>query len=143
MAYRYILLIPRDCGKALIQWSNKVIISIDALEGFVATDGWTRVTEIKSIEMAQRVEYLGGKTVLYTDISRDGALLGPNLPQIDSLSSSVKIKVLASGGISSLKDLADLRTLKKPNIEGVIIGKALYEKKFTLKEAIDTCLQNA
>jgi phosphoribosylformimino-5-aminoimidazole carboxamide ribotide isomerase len=121
---------------------DKAIIGVDARDGLIATDGWTKVTKINAIEFIKEVEKLGGQSVIYTDISKDGLLSGPNLKEIKNVSESVAMDVIASGGISSLKDLEALISLKRENIKGVVIGKALYENKFTVKEALRTCSQN-
>jgi phosphoribosylformimino-5-aminoimidazole carboxamide ribotide isomerase len=100
------------------------------------------VTKISAIDLAKRAQSLGAKTIIYTDISKDGALKGPNLTEVAAMADAVKIDVIASGGIGTLADLEALKKLKRKNISGVIIGKALYENKFTLPEAIKTCLPN-
>ena len=105
----------------------------------MATDGWTKITKIRAADLAKDVEALGGKTVIYTDISKDGALQGINLKEIQLLSQSVSMNIIASGGVSSLQDIQSLLDLKQPNISGVIIGKALYEKKIQLKDVVKTC----
>ncbi|OGW82543.1 MAG: 1-(5-phosphoribosyl)-5-[(5-phosphoribosylamino)methylideneamino]imidazole-4-carboxamide isomerase [Omnitrophica bacterium RIFCSPHIGHO2_02_FULL_51_18] len=124
------------------EFKEKAIVGVDARDGFIATDGWTKVTKIGAVEFIKEFEKLGGQTVIYTDISKDGALSGPNLKEIRNVSEAVGLDVIASGGVSSLKDLEALIGLKKKNIKGVVIGKALYENKFTLKEAIQACSQN-
>ena len=127
--------------EAIAEFGPKAIIGIDALSGFVATDGWTKTTKIKAVDLAKDAESLGVKTVIYTDISKDGALGGMNLKEIKALSQSVSMDVIASGGVSSLQDIQSLLDLKQKNITGVIIGKAIYENKIQLKDAVKTCLQ--
>lgn len=128
--------------EAVREFGAKVIIGIDALKGFIATDGWTKVTRIEAAVFAGEVAALGAKTIIYTDISKDGAMAGPNLAEIKKLARSVPgVEVIASGGVGSLKDIEAIADLKVKNIGGVIIGKALYENKFTLGEAVKTCLQ--
>lgn len=128
--------------EALAALGERAIIGIDARDGQVAVDGWTKVLPLKAMELAKRVESSGGKTVIYTDISRDGALRGPNLSKIDELCGALSLNVIASGGVSGLRDLEALKALKKQNLAGVVIGKALYENKFTIAEAIRACLPN-
>ena len=125
--------------EAITEFKERAIIGIDALNGFVATDGWTKITKIRAADLAKDVEALGGKTVIYTDISKDGALQGINLKEIQVLSQSVSMNIIASGGVSSLQDIQSLLDLKQPNISGVIIGKALYEKKIQLKDVVRAC----
>ena len=127
--------------ETVAEFGPKAIIGIDALSGFVATDGWTKTTKIKAMDLARDAESLGVKTVIYTDISKDGALGGINLKEIKALSRSVSMDVIASGGVSSLQDIQALLDLKQKNIKGVIIGKALYENKINLKDAVKACLQ--
>ncbi len=134
---------PGFMEEALCEFKEKVIVGIDALDGFIATDGWTKTTKIRAVDLAKQVEALGGKTIIYTDISKDGALQGPNLKEVTHMASNLGIDVIASGGVGALKDVQALLDLKKKNISGVIIGKALYENKFTLKDAIGLCSQNA
>lgn len=128
--------------EAVGEFGTKIIVGLDALDGYLATDGWTQKTKIKAIEYAAQVKASGGKTVIYTDISKDGALKGPNLKGIEALSKAVDLDVIASGGVSSLADLKAIAEIGQKNITGAIIGKALYENKFTLKDAIKTCLPN-
>ncbi len=143
---RWVILGTKACldkgflKEAVREFGDKAIIGIDARDGLVSTDGWTKVTDHKAIDLAREVEAAGGKTIIYTDISRDGALKGPSLKEIKILSLAVKIDVIASGGISAAHDILNLLTLKQKNITGVIIGKALYEKKITMKEALAACL---
>ena len=125
--------------EAVAELGKQVIVGIDAKDGFVATDGWTKVHAKKAVTLVKEVEAAGCRTVIYTDISKDGALAGPNIEHLEALASSVSIDVIASGGVSSLKDLAAIGALDKGNITGVIIGKALYEKKFTMQEAVRAC----
>ena len=127
--------------EALLEFKEKVIVGIDAADGLIATDGWTRITSIKALELAGEVEALGGKTVIYTDISKDGMLAGPSVDQIKTLSRTVSISVIASGGVAALDHITQLIALKQKNIIGVIIGKALYENKFKLKDAVTLCSQ--
>ena len=127
--------------EALAEFKEKVIVGIDALAGWMATDAWTKVTKIKAVDFVKQVEALGGQTIIYTDIAKDGALKGPNLSEVEKICAALSIDVIASGGISSLGDLKKLMDLKQKNLMGVVIGKALYENKFSLKAAIETCLQ--
>ena len=127
--------------EALAEFKNKIIVGIDASKGLVATDGWSKITNIRAAAFAADVEKLGGETIIYTDISRDGALAGPNLTEIEAMGRATKMNVIASGGVGALSDLSKISALKQKNITGVIIGKALYEKKFTLRDAIRTCLE--
>ncbi len=121
--------------EAVTAFKDRVIIGIDALNGLVATDGWTKVTKMPAVQLAQDALASGVRSIIYTDISKDGAMAGPNTDQVRSLCDAVKIEVIASGGISSVEDLKKLLSLNCDNLKGVIIGKALYEKKLTLAQA--------
>ncbi len=129
--------------EAIAEFGPKVIVGIDALNGLVATDGWTKVTQNNALALAKLAEDFGAKTIIYTDISKDGVLGGPNLNEIEKMADGLKLDVIASGGVSELGDLKRISGLKRKNIIGAIIGKALYENKFNLKQAVDTCLQSA
>ncbi|PIU39725.1 MAG: 1-(5-phosphoribosyl)-5-[(5-phosphoribosylamino)methylideneamino]imidazole-4-carboxamide isomerase [Candidatus Omnitrophica bacterium CG07_land_8_20_14_0_80_50_8] len=125
--------------EAIAEFGPRTIIGIDASKGLVATDGWTKVTEIKAIDLAEDAQSFGAKALIYTDISRDGALIGVNLKEIKAMSQSVEVDIIASGGVASLPDIQALLDLDQKNISGVIIGKALYENKFSLKDALNRC----
>ena len=145
MGVRWVILGTKACldrgflSEALRAFGDKVIVGIDARDGQVATDGWTKFLPVKAERVAKEAHALGARTVIYTDISKDGALRGPNLAEIKKLSEAIPLDWIASGGVGSLKDLEALCQLGRKNIIGAIIGKALYEKKFTLKEAVASC----
>jgi len=114
-------------------YEDRIAIGIDAKEGKVAIRGWMRDSEVDVIELALKMKKIGVKTVIYTDISRDGMLTGPNIEATARLIESTGLDVIASGGISSLDDLVKLKLI---DVSGVIIGKALYNKNFSLKDAL-------
>lgn len=128
--------------EAVQEFGDKIIVGMDALGGMIATDGWTKVTKIRATELAKSFEAVGGKTIIYTDISKDGALAGPNLTEVSTMCDAVGVSIIASGGVGSLVDVKNLLNLKRKNLAGVIIGKALYESKISLKDAVKTCLQS-
>ncbi|MCQ8184080.1 1-(5-phosphoribosyl)-5-[(5-phosphoribosylamino)methylideneamino]imidazole-4-carboxamide isomerase [Parvularcula maris] len=121
----------RRCIKA---FPDQVVIGIDAKDGMVATEGWDDASTLSAAEVAGRFEGLGAAAIVYTDIQRDGALQGPNVEATKALAEATSIPVIASGGISSVGDLQALAATKA--IRGSIIGKALYEGRFTPAEAI-------
>lgn len=125
--------------EALAQFGPKVIVGIDASGGYVATDAWTKITNKPAVDLAKEAEALGAQSIIYTDISKDGALKGPNCAEINRMSQALKIDFIASGGIGSLEDINQLIRVDAKNVKGVIIGKALYENKFTLSEALKLC----
>ncbi|PGM94335.1 1-(5-phosphoribosyl)-5-[(5-phosphoribosylamino)methylideneamino]imidazole-4-carboxamide isomerase [Bacillus cereus] len=114
-------------------YKEEIIVGIDAKNGFVATRGWLDVSEISYIDLAKQMESLGVQTIVFTDISKDGTLAGPNFEQLELLQKSVGIRVIASGGVASIQDVKRLNDM---NIYGVIIGKALYEKTIDLEEVL-------
>jgi phosphoribosylformimino-5-aminoimidazole carboxamide ribotide isomerase len=116
---------------------ERIIVALDARGGRVVTHGWTETT-FESVEsLTRRVHDLGVRELLYTDVARDGMLTGPDLETLGRLA-DIGPSVLASGGVSSVADIVRLAELRKEAITGVIIGKALYENRFTLAEAIAT-----
>jgi len=114
---------------------ERVVVSIDAQNGRVATDGWKTVTDITACEAITSLEGLALAAVMYTDIVKDGMMTGPNLPSLKLLVEASPIPIIASGGIASLEDIAAIKALG-PKVEGVILGRALYEGKVDLSEAI-------
>jgi len=114
-------------------YNEKIAVGIDAKAGFVSTDGWLNVTDMPYIEFAKRIEDVGIKTIIFTDISKDGMLQGPNFDMIFKLANSVSCKIIASGGIKSIDDL---KVLKKEGIYGAIVGKALYSGDIILQDAM-------
>ncbi len=114
--------------------ANRIVAGIDAKNGLVATDGWEKVSDITAVDMAVKMKDAGVKTIIYTDISKDGMMSGPNIEQTKKLSEETGLDIIASGGVSCMKDLADLN---EAGIYGSIIGKAYYEKKIDIKEALE------
>ncbi len=124
-------------------YRDMVVISVDAKDGFVHTKGWVEKTDIKATDLVVEVERFGIKTVNYTDIAKDGMLEGPNIRSLGELLNISKIDIVAAGGVSTIDDVKRLMTLGKEGLKGMIIGKALYEGRIDLKEAIDICSRNA
>ncbi|MFA5356988.1 MAG: 1-(5-phosphoribosyl)-5-[(5-phosphoribosylamino)methylideneamino]imidazole-4-carboxamide isomerase [Candidatus Omnitrophota bacterium] len=123
--------------KVFKKFKEKIIVSIDTKEGRVLTKGWKasgKGTDI--LKFARAIKETGFKEVIYTDILKDGTLKGPNIQGAKSLLKETGLKVIASGGVSSLDDIRRLGALKNKGLTGVIVGKALYEGRFTLKEAL-------
>ncbi|WP_017294781.1 1-(5-phosphoribosyl)-5-[(5-phosphoribosylamino)methylideneamino]imidazole-4-carboxamide isomerase [Geminocystis herdmanii] len=116
-------------------YPHKIAVGIDARNGKVATKGWLETSTVEATDLAQRISDKAA-AIIYTDISRDGTLVGPNLESLRELAQVSKIPVIASGGISSLTDLLSLLSLESLGVTGVIVGKALYTGKVDLKEAI-------
>lgn len=115
---------------------EKIVVSIDARNKKVATQGWEKLSDIDSVDLCKELEQIGVKTIVYTDISKDGMLKGPNFDIYKELSQKTSLDIIASGGVTSIDDIKKLRDM---NMYGAIIGKALYDKKLDLKEVIDLC----
>jgi phosphoribosylformimino-5-aminoimidazole carboxamide ribotide isomerase len=126
---------PQLIEQACHKFSDSIIVSIDAREGYISIHGWRRETELRAIEFAQSMVKLGVRRFIYTDINRDGTLTEPNFAAIYELVNAVQRPVIAAGGISSLNHL---RMLKALGAEGAIVGKALYTGDIDLKQALDT-----
>jgi phosphoribosylformimino-5-aminoimidazole carboxamide ribotide isomerase len=114
---------------------GRVVIAVDARDGVVAVAGWTRAAEITAIELARRAAVWGAAAVLYTDVARDGVHAGPNVAATAELVDAVgdRLEVIASGGVSSLDDL---RALRDAGVPAAIVGRALYDRRFTVAEAV-------
>ncbi|HOM02368.1 MAG TPA: 1-(5-phosphoribosyl)-5-[(5-phosphoribosylamino)methylideneamino]imidazole-4-carboxamide isomerase [Acetivibrio sp.] len=125
---------PELVKQALKTFEGSVVIGIDAKDGMVAIEGWAKTSEFTAIGFAKKMEELGAKTIIYTDISRDGMLAGPNLKAMEEMVKAVNIEVIASGGVSNINDI---KNLKEVGVSGVIVGKALYTGDLDLKEAIE------
>ena len=108
-------------------YPGRVAVGIDARGGLVATEGWAEVSTILATDLAKRFEDAGAAAIIYTDIDRDGMLGGVNLEATLALARAVRLPVIASGGVASLNDLASLAAVASEGIEGVIIGRALYD----------------
>jgi len=119
-------------------YGERIAVGIDAKAGMVAVRGWIATTGTSALAMARRMDALGVSTLIHTDVGTDGMLTGPNLAAQAALLGAVRARVIASGGVGNLEDVIQLRILKKshPNLEGVIVGKALYEGRVTLKSLL-------
>ena len=127
---------PEFLAEALQRFGERIVVGIDARDSRVATHGWNQAGSLEAVAFAQTLARSGVQRVVYTDISKDGMLVGPNLEATKRLAADSQLKVVASGGVASLDDLRALRALEDVGIEGAIVGKALYERRFTLQEAI-------
>lgn len=116
--------------EAVERYGDQIAVSIDARKGYVATEGWTETTSIRAIELLGKLEEIGVKTIVYTDIAKDGMLAGPNMEELRMVQEATKIDVIASGGITTAENV---RELTEMNVYGAIIGKALYESKISLQ----------
>ncbi|MFA8437334.1 1-(5-phosphoribosyl)-5-[(5-phosphoribosylamino)methylideneamino]imidazole-4-carboxamide isomerase [Pueribacillus sp. YX66] len=127
---------PNFVKKMLKFHGDKIAVGIDARHGYVAVDGWLETSEIKAVDLAQELVEHGAEIFIFTDISKDGTLTGPNVKAIADMAEATGKQVIASGGVSKLEDFDDLLQEQKKGIEGAIVGKALYTKQFTLQDAL-------
>ena len=124
--------------KSLVdRFESRVCVGIDARDGNVMTRGWEKDSELLATDLARSLAALGIERIVYTDIARDGMLTGPNIEQTVGIARAAGVHVTASGGVSCLEDIRRLRSANEPLVDSVIIGKALYEGKFGLAEAIE------
>ncbi|MDP8243527.1 MAG: 1-(5-phosphoribosyl)-5-[(5-phosphoribosylamino)methylideneamino]imidazole-4-carboxamide isomerase [Candidatus Hinthialibacter antarcticus] len=130
---------PDFAREAAQAYPGRIILGIDARDGLVATRGWRETSQVKAVDLVKEFAGLDYCAVIYTDIARDGTLVGPNLEQLAEMAAASPFPIIASGGIGSLDDIRNVvklaNTLEQGSISGVIVGKALYEKKFTIEEA--------
>lgn len=125
---------PELLSKAAVKYPGRIVVGIDAKDGRVATKGWATVTEADPVTLALNMKKRGIDTVIYTDISRDGMMTGPNIDGIEQMVKKTGMSVIASGGMSRAEDVENV---KQTGAEGVIIGKALYTGAIDLKEVIE------
>lgn len=123
----------------LALWKKKIAVSLDCAEGFVAQRGWTESSKVKAVDFVKGLAGLNLACLIYTDIVRDGMLTGPDIVGLRALLSMTEIPVIASGGVASIEDLKKLRALEPEGLLGAIVGKAIYEGRVNLEEAIRVC----
>ncbi|RMG29117.1 MAG: 1-(5-phosphoribosyl)-5-[(5-phosphoribosylamino)methylideneamino]imidazole-4-carboxamide isomerase [Gammaproteobacteria bacterium] len=126
---------PEFVERLCRRFPGHVIVGLDAKDGRVAVDGWAEVSDVSAIELARRFEDAGVSAIVYTDIARDGMMQGVNAEATAELARSISIPVIASGGVRSIADIQRLCAVREAGIEGVIIGRALYEGAIDLAEA--------
>jgi len=119
------------------KFGEKIIFAVDAKDGKVAIKGWKEVSDKDALEYIKELENIGAKRIIYTDISKDGMMEGPNFQVLKSILENTSIKVTASGGVSKIEDIKKLKEIENDGLDSVIIGKALYEGTIDLKEAIN------
>ena len=133
---------PSVLEKLLNKYTDEqIILGVDARNRKVSIEGWKEDTEIKDVKFALKWKKFGIKRVVFTDISRDGMLCGPNLFALREMAEDTGLKIVASGGVSSLEDLEELKKLEPYGVDQVISGKAIYERKINLRKVFK-CLQS-
>jgi phosphoribosylformimino-5-aminoimidazole carboxamide ribotide isomerase len=130
---------PETLARLVEQFGARIVVGIDARDGQVLTRGWETRGAVEAVDFARRVADVGVERIVYTDVARDGMLTGPNIEQTCLIARESGLKITASGGVSSLQDLKRLSDVSESGVDSVIVGKALYEVRFTLKEALQAC----
>ncbi len=125
---------PEWLKEMVAKYDAKICVSIDAINGNIATEGWQNVLTLDAVDYILELESIGVKTIVYTDISKDGMLKGPNFEMYEIIDKQTKVDIIASGGVTTL---SDVKRLKEIDMYGAIIGKALYDGVIDLKEAIE------
>jgi phosphoribosylformimino-5-aminoimidazole carboxamide ribotide isomerase len=121
--------------ESLAEFGHRIVVAVDARDGLIATAGWTQTSELPAVEAIHRLVDRGVRSFAYTDVGRDGTLTGPDLDLVRRVADAVRGLFVYSGGIGSLDHLRALAGLRQVNLGGVIVGKALYERRFTVGEA--------
>lgn len=125
---------PQLVEESAKSFPGAIVVGIDAKDGLVAIKGWVELSEVSALTLAKRMQDCGATAIVYTDISRDGMMVGPNFEAMEQMVRAVQIPVIASGGVSKLEDLCNLKKIE--GLWGVITGKAIYTGAIDLKEAI-------
>mgnify|MGYP003588272092 CR=1 FL=1 len=128
---------PELVRTACAKYGERIVVGIDAKDGIVAVDGWGVSGDVRVEELAQEMAKAGVKTIIYTDISRDGTLSGVNVEATADLAKASGIKIIASGGVKSIEDIKAVKAREKDGIEGVIVGKSIYTGSLDLHEALE------
>jgi len=116
------------------KFKNKIAVSLDVKDGFIFLSGWKKQTNILAANFLKEIQNFGVSRIIYTDINKDGTKEGPNIKDAIELSNKVKIPFIISGGISSIEDIKKIKSLNNPNIEGIIVGKSIYDGDVKIKE---------
>ena len=127
---------PLLVAEACRHFENQIVVGIDAKDGKVAVRGWAEVTEMRAVDLARGFEDVGVAAIIYTDISRDGMMQGPNLEATRELAEAVSIPIIASGCVSRMQDIENLLQIEESGVAGVITGKAIYSGALDLREAV-------
>lgn len=127
---------PELVRTAVKEYGSHIAVGIDAKNGYVATEGWTEKSNVHFNDFAKQMEAIGVQTIIYTDISKDGTLSGPNLEELGAIHDAVDCDITASGGVTTIEDIAALKQL---DLYGAICGKSIYKGTLSLKEAVDLC----
>lgn len=127
---------PHLVKDAVSRFGDRIAVGIDAKNGYAAAEGWTETSNVYFTDLAKQMESMGVKTIIFTDISKDGTLSGPNIAQLKEINDAVSCNIIASGGIN---DINDIKELKQEQMYGAICGKSIYSGSLSLKEALEVC----
>lgn len=127
---------PQLVKEAVKEFGNLIAVGIDAKNGYAAAEGWTQSSNVYFTDLASQMESAGVKTIIYTDIGRDGTLSGPNMEQLKEINDAVSCNITASGGVT---DINDIRLLRDNGLYAAICGKSIYQGTLNLKEAVEAC----
>lgn len=139
---RYVILgtqavkVPHFVSDACLEYPGHILVGLDTRDGRLAVDGWSKLSHHSALEMAQRFERDGVTAIIYTDIGRDGMLTGVNRDSIAALAQAVKVPIIASGGVRDMSDIEALCAIEGEGVQGVVIGRALYEGTLDLASAL-------
>jgi len=123
---------PAELERLAQKFGDGLAVGVDAKKGFVQAAGWVDTTEVKAVDLGAAIDAAGVRTIIYTDTERDGMMAGTNTWAMDEMCAAVKCNVIASGGVTSVADVQELLKLKRANLAGAIVGKALYEGTLSL-----------
>lgn len=127
---------PELVKEACKEFGERIAVGIDAKNGYAATEGWLEESNVYFIDLAKQMEAIGVKTIIYTDISKDGTLAGPNIEQLTQINEAVSCNITASGGVTNMTDILALR---EKQLYGAICGKSIYEGTIDIREAVEVC----
>lgn len=127
---------PQELKRCLKEFGDRITVGIDARDGRVAVQGWTETSDVSALDLARKMEELGVRRIIFTDIATDGMLAGPNVESTRALAEAVSVDIIASGGVTTLNDLRVLKALEPLGVVGAIVGRALYSGTIDLAEAI-------
>jgi phosphoribosylformimino-5-aminoimidazole carboxamide ribotide isomerase len=133
IAHKQPALLEAACKK----FPGRIVVGIDARNGMVAVEGWKETTAMRAADLVKTIENKGVEAIIFTDIRRDGMMSGPNLQSTRAMAEATSIPVIASGGVTTLDHIRELLRLESCGVQGIIIGRALYEGSVTLKDALD------
>jgi len=128
---------PSLLEQACKQFPGQIVVGIDARDGMVAIEGWTETTAMRTADLVKTIEDKGVEAIIFTDIKRDGMMSGPNIESTRAMADATQIPVIASGGVTTIDHIRELLRLESCGVQGIIVGRALYEGSISLQDALD------